>query len=111
VVKLAGDLSAESAGRLRDATAPLRSDERPVVVDAAALEFVDSRGVNELCALARGRGRPIGILTPQHVVRNLLTLLDLATLLPVIQTIDPETLLRLRAPLADEESGPAEPLR
>jgi anti-anti-sigma factor len=99
IVRLAGELAMESAARLREAAAPLHRDERPLVIEASGLAFVDSTGVAELCALAASRGRPIGVLAPQHVVRNVLTLLDLAVLIPEIERIDDEALARLRAPL------------
>jgi anti-anti-sigma factor len=99
LVRLTGELAMESTVYLREATAPLHRDERPLVIEASDLAFVDSTGIAELCALAASRGRPIGVLAPQHVVRNVLTLLDLAVLLPEIEGIDEEALARLRAPL------------
>jgi anti-anti-sigma factor len=100
VVRLAGELAMESAVRLREATAPLRADDRPLVLEASGLAFVDSTGIAELCGLAASRGRPIGVLEPQHVVRNVLTLLDLATLLPEIERVDEASLARLSTPFA-----------
>jgi anti-anti-sigma factor len=100
LVRLTGELAMESAVRLREAVAPLRDDARPLVLEASGLAFVDSTGIAELCGLAAARGRPIGVLEPQYVVRNALTLLDLATLLPQIERVDGVTLARLSAPFA-----------
>src|SRR5688500_2968439 len=99
LVRLTGELAMGSTLRLREATAPLHRDDRPLVIEASGLAFVDSTGIAELCALAASRRRPIGVLEPQHVVRNVLTLLDLAVLLPEIERIDEEALARLGAPL------------
>lgn len=100
LMRLTGELAMETADRLREAAAPLRHDARPLVLDASGLAFVDSTGIAALCGLAASRGRPIGVLEPQYVVRNILTLLELATLLPEIERVDGASLARLSAPFA-----------
>lgn len=99
ILRLAGDLALESADRLRAEAGAFRDDERPLVIEASRLAFMDSTGISELVALAASRGRPVGVLNPQPVVRNVLTLLDLAVVLPQIERIDAGALARLSTPL------------
>ena len=99
VLRLDGDLDVGSADRFTRLTERLHDDDRPVAIDASRLAFADSVGISRLCMLALTRRRPVGVLRPQYVVRNALTLMDLGALLPEVEHLDEATLVRLREAL------------
>jgi anti-anti-sigma regulatory factor len=105
VIRLDGDLDVGSAERFARATERLHDDDRPLAIDASRLAFADSVGISRLCVLALARGRPVGVLHPQYVVRNALTLMDLGALLPEVQALDEAAVRRLRESLVTPGSS------
>jgi anti-anti-sigma regulatory factor len=95
LLRLDGDLDVGSAERFARLTEGLHEDARPLAIDASGLAFADSVGISRLCMLAMARRRPVGMLSPQYVVRNALLLMDLGALLPAIEALDEATLGRL----------------
>jgi anti-sigma B factor antagonist len=89
VVSLAGELDLATAERLRARLTDLvQSDPPPVrmVLDLAALDFVDASGISVLIGAQRAlatRGGRLVLRSPSRMVRRVVQVLDLETVLPL----------------------------
>jgi anti-sigma B factor antagonist len=91
IVTLRGDLDIAHAANVAAALAAVAASEPEIIVDLAALEFIDSSGV---AALARGRkharqaGGDLRLAAPQQQVLRVLTLTRLIEVFPVHASVD-----------------------
>lgn len=87
LVTLAGELDSSSSEPLSAALAGLTGGARRVVVDLAALEFVDSSGVKMLVAAARAvedAGGGFVLAAPTGSVRRVFEILHLDQVVPIV---------------------------
>jgi anti-anti-sigma factor len=99
VLHVRGDLDCDVAGLLRQAMLG-SGGSGPVIVDLAAVPFMDSAGLGALVAgvrHARERGGGAGIAGPRPPLRRLLQVTGVERLAPVGATVE-EVLARLGEP-------------
>lgn len=91
VVELAGELDVYSAPQLRDVLAEAAARSAPlIVVDLAALEFMDSSGLGVLVAgwkRARAQGGRLSVAAPSARVARIFRTTGLDRALPVFATV------------------------
>jgi anti-sigma B factor antagonist len=91
VVTLRGQLDIAEAARIAAALAAVATREPQIIVDLAALEFIDSSGVAALVRgrnLARRAGGELLLAAPQQQVLRVLTLTRLIDVFPLHATVD-----------------------
>ena len=91
VVALRGQLDMAEAASVAVALAAVAASEPQIIVDLAALEFIDSSGVAALVRgrnLARRAGGELLLAAPQQQVLRVLTLTRLIDVFPVHATVD-----------------------
>jgi anti-sigma B factor antagonist len=91
VVTLRGQLDLAEAARVAAALAAVAAREPQIIVDLAALEFIDSSGVAALVRgrnLARRAGGELLLAAPQQQVLRVLTLTRLIDVFPLHATVD-----------------------
>jgi anti-sigma B factor antagonist len=77
-VRISGELDLWTAPQLRDALLPLLSSDGDLVVDLAAVDFIDGAGLRPLLLAARrleGRGRVV-LRSPSSSVSRVLSLIQ-----------------------------------
>jgi anti-sigma B factor antagonist len=90
VVTLRGQLDMAEAARVAAALAAVAASEPQIIVDLAALEFIDSSGVAALVRgrnLARRAGGELLLAAPQQQVLRVLTLTRLIDVFPLHATV------------------------
>ncbi len=102
VLRLGGDLDINARDDLRDALLAAAGDPRggALVVDLAAVSFLDSEAMNALlngCTAATGNGRPVRLTGAQGMVHRVLSISGVLDLV--------ETLNRGAVPERDAQSG------
>jgi anti-sigma B factor antagonist len=91
VVTLRGQLDMAEAASVAAALAAVAASEPQIIVDLAALEFIDSSGVAALVRgrnLARRAGGELLLAAPQQQVLRVLTLTRLIDVFPLHATVD-----------------------
>jgi len=91
VVALRGQLDMSEAASVAAALAAVAASEPQIIVDLAALEFIDSSGVAALVRgrnLARRAGGELLLAAPQQQVLRVLTLTRLIDVFPLHATVD-----------------------
>jgi anti-sigma B factor antagonist len=91
VVALRGQLDMAEAASVAAALAAVAASEPQIIVDLAALEFIDSSGVAALVRgrnLARRAGGELLLAAPQQQVLRVLTLTRLIDVFPLHATVD-----------------------
>ena len=91
IVTLRGQLDLAEAARVAAALAVVAAREPQIIVDLAALEFIDSSGVAALVRgrnLARRAGGELLLAAPQQQVLRVLTLTRLIDVFPLHATVD-----------------------
>jgi anti-sigma B factor antagonist len=91
VVALRGQLDMAEAASVAAALAAVAASEPQIIVDLAALEFIDSGGVAALVRgrnLARRAGGELLLAAPQQQVLRVLTLTRLIDAFPLHATVD-----------------------
>ncbi|HLK78165.1 MAG TPA: STAS domain-containing protein [Streptosporangiaceae bacterium] len=91
VVALRGQLDMAGAASVAAAIAAVAAGEPQIIVDLAALEFIDSSGVAALVRgrnLARRAGGELLLAAPQQQVLRVLTLTRLIEAFPLHATVD-----------------------
>jgi anti-sigma B factor antagonist len=91
VVALRGQLDMAEAASVAAALAAVAASEPQIIVDLAALEFIDSSGVAALVRgrnLARRAGGELLLAAPQQQVLRVLTLTRLIDAFPLHATVD-----------------------
>jgi anti-sigma B factor antagonist len=91
VVALRGQLDMAEAASVAAALAAVAASEPQIIVDLAALEFIDSSGVAALVRgrnLARHAGGELLLAAPQQQVLRVLTLTRLIDAFPLHATVD-----------------------
>jgi anti-anti-sigma factor len=92
-----GELDMTTAPALAEAVAAALADPPPLlVVDLSPTDFLDSSGARQVARAARQAGRagvPVQVVCPKgnRTVRLVLDLLDLQSLVPVLDSIDEVT--------------------
>ncbi|GAB3435269.1 STAS domain-containing protein [Flindersiella endophytica] len=91
VIRPIGEIDMATAPQLRRALLRLlASSRRPVVIDMAGVEFIDSSGIGALIAgyqCARQLHRPYGIAAPRPQARKVLSVTALDRVIPVHLTL------------------------
>lgn len=87
--RIQGEFTLDATGRFKEALEPrLATRWRMVVVDLAALRFMDSSGIGALVALNTrflGKGVPVHLLKPSLQVRRTLELVQLAGFFSMVE--------------------------
>lgn len=98
VVRLAGSCTMEVAAQVGTRLVEVVAQgAAPVIVDIAALDFIESAGLGGLVAgyvRARKLGSEVFLVSPQPAIRHLLNLTRLTQLFPVFDSV--EDALRVR---------------
>ena len=91
VLAVEGDVDIATAPALREALAEVLGTHKGVVVDLAAVPFMDSTGLGVLVA-ARNRAAAAGcafvLARPQRIVRKALRLVQVDTVVDVHESLD-----------------------
>ena len=75
-ILLSGELDMATVRQLEKAIAEVMTPGRPVVIDMAALTFIDSSGIGFLARTCQATGERVVICNPSRQVRLVLELMD-----------------------------------
>lgn len=101
VVVLGGELDLATSPQLLTAAAGLEASAQPVILDMAAVTFVDSSGVRALLDVERmagDKGRRLALYRPSVAVTRLLDLVDLRTHFAEVESLEDHDLSQLLQP-------------
>lgn len=99
VIVIAGDLDIATAPQLVAAVEGLADRADPLVLDLAAVTFVDSSGIRALLDTEKAAsvgGRRLALLRPAAALTRLLDLVDLRSRFVEVDELDGDGLARLR---------------
>lgn len=94
VVTLSGELDVVEAARVAAALAVIATSGRPIIVDLAALEFIDSSGLAALVRArhhARNTGFDLLLAAPRPQVQRMLAITRLVEVFTVHACVDEAT--------------------
>jgi anti-sigma B factor antagonist len=92
LVRVAGDLDASTAGDLRAHVVAARGEGTTLLLDLAAVRFIDSTGLRVLLDASRAAsdtGWPFFIVRPSSTVRRLIRLTGTASELALVESREP----------------------